>query len=49
MIRDGTTVETLTKGKDTITEARIIKGMVGRELVDRYPSVSQILEKLPLK
>jgi putative multiple sugar transport system ATP-binding protein len=37
VIRDGTTVETLTKGKDTITEARIIKGMVGRELVDRYP------------
>lgn len=37
VIRDGTTVETLVQGKDTITESRIIKGMVGRELVDRYP------------
>jgi putative multiple sugar transport system ATP-binding protein len=37
IIRDGSTIETLTKGKDDISEARIIKGMVGRELVDRYP------------
>jgi len=37
VIRDGSTIETLTKGEHEITEARIIKGMVGRDLVDRYP------------
>ncbi len=37
VIRDGTTVETLTKANGNISEDRIIKGMVGRELVDRYP------------
>lgn len=43
VIRDGSTIETLTKGKDMITEDRIIKGMVGRELVDRFPKrVSKI-------
>lgn len=37
VIRDGTIVETLVKEKDEISENRIIKGMVGRELTDRYP------------
>lgn len=37
VIRDGATIETLTKGRDEITEARIIKGMVGREIKDRFP------------
>lgn len=37
VIRDGQTIETLTKGKDDISEDRIIKGMVGRELSDRFP------------
>lgn len=37
VIRDGSTIETLDKKKDAITEDRIIKGMVGRELVDRFP------------
>jgi putative multiple sugar transport system ATP-binding protein len=37
VIRDGTTIETLVKGEDQITEERIIKGMVGRELKDRFP------------
>lgn len=37
VIRDGSTIETLIKGVDEISENRIIKGMVGRELVDRYP------------
>ena len=37
VIRDGSTIETLDKATDTITEDRIIKGMVGRELVDRFP------------
>jgi len=37
VIRDGATIETLDKSGDDITETRIIKGMVGRELTDRFP------------
>lgn len=37
IIRDGATIETLTKEKDDISESRIIKGMVGREINDRFP------------
>ena len=37
IIRDGHTIETLTKGVDEFSEDRIIKGMVGRELTNRYP------------
>ena len=37
ILRDGLTVETLEKGVDAMDEDRIIKGMVGRELVDRFP------------
>ncbi|MGN9164279.1 multiple monosaccharide ABC transporter ATP-binding protein [Tissierellaceae bacterium HCP3S3_D8] len=37
IIRDGKTIETLNKEIDDITEDRIIKGMVGREITDRYP------------
>ena len=37
VIRDGHTIETLQKGIDEFTEERIIKGMVGRELTNRYP------------
>ena len=37
IIRDGHTIETLHKGKDDFSEDRIIKGMVGRELTNRYP------------
>lgn len=37
VIRDGATIETLDKKKDTFTEDRIIQGMVGRELTDRFP------------
>ena len=37
IIRDGQTIETLEKGKDDFSEERIIKGMVGRELTNRYP------------
>lgn len=37
VIRDGSVIETLVKGIDDISEDRIIKGMVGRELVDRFP------------
>ncbi len=38
VIRDGATIETLNKTTDEITEDRIIKGMVGRELTDRFPA-----------
>ena len=38
VIRDGKTIETLVKGRDEFTEDRIIKGMVGREITDRYPA-----------
>lgn len=37
VLRDGKTIETLDKNKDDISEDRIIKGMVGRDLVDRFP------------
>ena len=37
VIRDGATIETLDKKTDDISENRIIKGMVGRELSDRFP------------
>ncbi|RGY96457.1 multiple monosaccharide ABC transporter ATP-binding protein [Clostridium sp. AM58-1XD] len=37
VIRDGSTIETLDKAKDDISEDRIIQGMVGRELTDRFP------------
>ena len=37
VIRDGHTIETLHKGTDDLSEGRIIKGMVGRELSDRFP------------
>ena len=37
VIRDGSTIETLDKKVDDFSEGRIIKGMVGRELTDRFP------------
>ena len=38
VIRDGTTIETINNQSHDIDEARIIKGMVGRELGERYPA-----------
>lgn len=37
IIRDGKTIETLVKGVDEYTEDRVIRGMVGREMTNRYP------------
>ena len=37
IIRDGASIETLDCRKEAISEDRIIKGMVGREMADRYP------------
>jgi ABC-type sugar transport system, ATPase component len=43
VIRDGSTIETLDNhGTEPISEARIIKGMVGRELTDRFPKRKSI-------
>jgi putative multiple sugar transport system ATP-binding protein len=38
VIRDGTTIETISNENHDIDENRIIHGMVGRELNERYPS-----------
>lgn len=37
ILRDGAVIETIVKDRDDITEGRIIKGMVGREIKDRFP------------
>ncbi len=38
VIRDGTTIETLDNhGDEPVSEERIIKGMVGREMTNRFP------------
>ncbi len=38
VLRDGATIETIDNSARNIDEARIIRGMVGRELSDRYPA-----------
>lgn len=42
IIRDGSTIETLDKQTDDINEDRIIKGMVGRDISNRYPEREKI-------
>ena len=37
VLRDGLTVETLRAGNDEISKQRLIRGMVGRDLTDRFP------------
>ncbi len=37
ILRDGATIETLDCQKDKITEDRIIRGMVGRDMTHRFP------------
>ncbi|MDD2428973.1 MAG: sugar ABC transporter ATP-binding protein [Eubacteriales bacterium] len=37
ILRDGKSIETLDKKSDEISEPRIIKGMVGREMTSRFP------------
>jgi putative multiple sugar transport system ATP-binding protein len=43
ILRDGKTIETIDVGKTPISEDRIIKGMVGREITDRFPKRSNPL------
>ncbi|RCK09729.1 ATP-binding cassette domain-containing protein [Bacillus licheniformis] len=44
VLRDGQTIETLDVQSGQLTENRIIRGMVGRELQNRYPDRSETLE-----
>ena len=44
ILRDGTTIETLVKGVDDFSEDRIIKGMVGRPMDDRFPARTHRVE-----
>ena len=37
VVRDGSTIETMDARDQQISESRIIKGMVGREITDRFP------------
>ena len=37
IIRDGSTIETIDKNLEGLSEDRIIRGMVGRDIVDRFP------------
>ncbi|MCA2000962.1 MAG: sugar ABC transporter ATP-binding protein [Chloroflexi bacterium] len=37
ILRDGATIETLDCQKDSVTEDRIIRGMVGRDMTHRFP------------
>jgi putative multiple sugar transport system ATP-binding protein len=47
IIRDGQTIETLDMHADDVSEDRIIRGMVGRDLSNRYPThESQVGEEL---
>lgn len=50
VVRDGSTIETIDNAGHDIDEDRIIKGMVGRELSDRYPARQHnISEKIGLE
>ncbi|MBN1776491.1 MAG: sugar ABC transporter ATP-binding protein [Clostridiales bacterium] len=42
IIRDGKSIETLDKNVDEISEPRIIKGMVGREMTNRFPERQRV-------
>ena len=48
ILRDGKTIETLVNDEE-LSEERIIKGMVGRELTDRYPEKKIFRAKYALK
>ncbi len=46
ILRDGATIETLDCHKDKITEDRIIRGMVGRDLTHRFPPRESKIEEV---
>ena len=43
VIRDGMTIETIDNSHHLLNDERIIKGMVGRELEDRYPAREHVI------
>lgn len=43
ILRDGQTIETLDNREKQVTEARIIKGMVGRDMSSMYPEYEPVL------
>ncbi len=45
VLRDGSTIETLDKSTDDISEQRIIKGMVGRDMSQRYPERTPCIQE----
>ena len=47
VVRDGSTIETIDARGQEISEARIIKGMVGREITDRFPKRHEITDRFP--
>ena len=49
ILRDGAVIESMIKEKDDITEERIIKGMVGREIKDRFPKRSHKIGEVRLE
>ncbi len=49
VIRDGMTIETLDKKVDDFSEGRIIKGMVGREIQDRFPKREKNIGEIKLE
>ncbi|NLM97315.1 MAG: sugar ABC transporter ATP-binding protein [Halanaerobiaceae bacterium] len=44
VLRDGRTIETLDNRSQEVSEERIIRGMVGREMTDRYPKRSNTIQ-----
>ena len=49
VVRDGSTIETMDKRETEISEDRIIKGMVGREITNRFPSRNNTIMNDELK
>ena len=49
VIRDGKTIETLDKATDDISEERIIRGMVGREMTNRFPKRASAIGETSLE
>ena len=46
ILRDGATIETLDTHKDVVTEDRIIRGMVGRDITHRFPPRESKVEEV---
>lgn len=49
IIRDGKTIETIDKNRETLSEDRIIRGMVGREMTNRFPAREHQIGQIALE